>query len=254
MSIEVLVYSPLMEDESENVTGWEKDTVRLCMNCKSRIHKQIRGAAKGLGKITLSHSDLEDIYMELLMYLYKSDDYNLNKALERSKTDQIVTLDGYINTCIKYCVARHCTTSYKEEKIVLHDNGSTDDDGKEFSLLNNIPDTKSLDDMDTVMYDLENLCKTFEGQRYMGQDTDIYQVWFVKLLTEGMPQEIYLKILDILDVSKKELSSIRNSDTDGLMASFAKATHICGTEKAKEIMRKYVYGAKQIEDAVLALT
>lgn len=253
MGIEVLIYSPLMEDDSESVTGWEKDTIRLCLDSKSKIYKQIRGAAKGLGKITLSHSDLEDIYEELLMYLYKSDDYNLNKALERSRTDQMVTLEGYINTCIKYCVARHCTTSYKEDKIVLHDNGSTDDDGKEYSLLNNIPDTRPLDDMDTVMYDLENLCRTCEGQRYMGQDTDIYQVWFIKLLTEGMPQDTYLRILDILDISKKELSSIRTSDNDGMMAAFAHAIHICGTDRAKQIIRKYVFGAKQIEDTIMAI-
>lgn len=253
MSMELLVYSPLMEDETENITGWDKDTIRLCIDCKSKVHRQIRGAAKGLGKANLSHTDLEDIYEELLMYLYKSDDYNLNKALERSKTDQMVTLEGYINTCIKYCVTRHCTSSYKEEKMVVHDTGMTDDDGKEYSLLGNIPDNRPVDDMETVMYDLDNICKTFEGQRYRGQDTDIYQIWFIKLLTEGKPQGTYLKILDILDISKKELGMIRSSDNEGIMSAFARAIRVCGTDRAREILRKYVYGAKQIEDVVTSI-
>lgn len=253
MDLEMLVYSPLMEEESQDVTGWEKDTVELCQRERGKIYSQIRGQAKILGKMNLAHSDLEDIYEDLLIYLYHSDDYNIAKAIERSKTDQIVSIDGYISICVKYCVARFLSSQFKENKMVVHDTVSTDSDGKEHDLLSNVPDSSSLDEMDTMMYDLETLCRAYEGQRYQGQDTDIYQIMFIKLLTEGKREGLYSKVLEILDISKKELGNVRTSDNNEIMLAFAHAIRICGADRAREILRKYVFGANQIEKTILSI-
>lgn len=250
MGIELLVYCPPMEEGNEDVTGWDKETIAYVAAHKSKVYAQIRGIAKNIRKHNLQLSDVEDIYSEVLMYLYNCDDYNISKAVERSSSNNIVSLEGYLNVCIKYCVVRYCTTMYKEEKEIVHEVIS-DDDGKELSLLDNIADKTSCDRMDTVMYDLEALCRCCESVRYK-YGPDIYLVWYIRLLTLSRNNnELYKDILGILGISKKELGNIEKyASEDELMTTFAKAVDLSGVEEAIKIIRPYVFSAKKIEDTV----
>ena len=51
---------------------------------KSKVYAQIRGIAKGLRKRPLQVTDVDDLYQQIVEYLHRSDDYNIDKAIERS--------------------------------------------------------------------------------------------------------------------------------------------------------------------------
>lgn len=254
MSIEMLVYCPLMEEGNENVTGWDKETIAYVSEHKGKVYSQIRGIAKSIRKHNLQTTEVEDIYSDILMYLYNCDDYNISKAIERSSTDTIVSLEGYLNTCIRCCVIRHCTTSYKEEKEHVKDT-YTDDDGKELSIFDSIADTKSTEHMDLVMYDLESLCKSYEILRYK-YGPDIYMIWYIRLLTIlHHNSKLYKDILGILGITRKELLNIeQKAAEDELMTTLAKAVNIAGIENAIRIIRPYVYSANKIDDTIIAFS
>ncbi len=250
MSIEVLVYCPPMEEGNEDVTGWDKETIEYVSSHKSKVYAQIRGIAKSLRKHNLQSTDVEDIYSDILMYLYNCDDYNLTKAIERSRTNNMVSLEGYLNTCIRCCVVRHCTSMYKEEKEQVRENYK-DDDGKELSIFDSIADSKSTEHIDEVMYDLESLCKSYETLRYK-YGPDIYLVWYIRLLTISQHKdELFKDILNVLGISKKELSNIeRLAAEDELMTTLAKAINIIGVTKSIDIIKPYVFSANKIEEAI----
>lgn len=246
MSIEMLLYCPPMEEEKVDVTGWNKETIEYVSKHKSKIHAQIRGIAKNTRKV-IQTTDVEDIYSEVLMYLYNCDDYNISKAIERSHNNTMVTLDGYINVCIKFCVARYCIKLNKEEKETVHASIS-DEDGKELNILDNIADSKSIDTMDMILYDLETVCRSCEAIRYK-YGPDIYLVWFIRLLTLNKENKnLYKDILNILGISKKELLKVEKyAVEDELMTTFARAIDISGVEESINIIRPYVFSARKIE-------
>ena len=251
MNLEMLVYCPPLEEDDKDVTGWEKETIAYVSDHKSKVYAQIRGIAKSIRK-HIQTTDVDDIYAEVLMYLYNCDDYNISKAIERSSTNTIVSLEGYLNACIRCCVIRYCTNMYKEDKEIVHDVVREDSD-KELSLLDNIADTKSLDSMDTVLYDLKTLCRTSEPLRYK-YGPDIYLVLYIRLLTmEQKAGNLYKDILNILGISKKELTNIeRNAAEDELMVTFAKAINLSGVENAIKIIRPYIFSANKIDTTVSA--
>ena len=249
MGIELLVYCPPMEEGNEDVTGWEKETIEYVSSHRSKIYAQIRGIAKSLRKHNLQTTDVEDIYSDILMYLYNCDDYNISKAIERSSTSTIVSLEGYLNSCIRCCVMRHCTTMYKEEGERVRDI-YTDDDGKELSIFDSIADTRSTDHIEVVLYDLESLCKSYEIARYK-YGPDIYLIWYIRLLTLSTNNNLYKDILNILGISKKELSNIeKNAAEDELITTFAKAVNLAGVDKAISIIRPYIFSANKIDKTI----
>ena len=254
MSIEMLVYCPPMEEGNEDVTGWDKETIAYVSEHRKKIYTQIRGIEKSIRKHNLQTTEVEDIYSDILMYLYNCDDYNISKAIERSSTNTMVSLEGYLNSCIRCCVIRHCTTSYKEEKEHVRDT-YTDDDGKELSIFDSIPDTRSAEHMEVVMYDLPTLCESYQILRYK-YGPDIYMIWYIRLLTlANHNKELYKEILNILGISRKELANIEKlAAEDELMTTLAKAISLAGVENAISVIKDYVYSAKKIEQTVTAFS
>lgn len=248
MSLSEIVYSPLKE-ESKQLTGWSKSTIEYVLSHKTKVQSSIRGIAKSLNKM-MQKTDIEDVYMEILDYLYSSDDYNISKAYERSSSaGSIVSLEGYVHSCIKFCVIRYVTNSFNTEKNVIRDT-IKDDDGKELSLFDTIPDTSDTKYND-FGYQLDTICKAYESQRYEF-GPDIFQVWFIRLQTMvNNKNDRYKEILSILGISKKDISIIeQKADTDGAMLSIAKAVTLIGVEEAIEVLRKYTYSANKIQEVV----
>ena len=248
MKLEMLVYSPLMEEE-QSVCGWGKQTIDYINDNRNKVIKTIRGVAKSISKQPLQTPDVEDIYSEILLYLYKSDDYNLSKAIERSSSGSIVSLEGYINSCIKFCVIRYLTTAYKIDKDVMRE--SIDSDGKELSIFDTISDEQSTSEFDKIFFDLEQQCKSCEHIRYK-YGPDIYLLWYVRILTmsEGL-NEVFKDILSILGVTKKELVGIeKKSADDEVMANFAKAISNWGVDKSIEVLERYVYSAPRVREVI----
>ena len=250
MSIEMLIYCPPMEEGVENVTGWDKETINFVMGNESRVKSQIRGIAKVLRRKMLQSADVDDIYTDLLMYLYKCDDYNLTKAIERSSSDRIVSIEGYLNTFIKCCVQRKCTEMYNREKGIIYDTQQDPDDDRP-GIMESIPDGGSDDHFNSVVFDLRGLCKSCESIRYKN-GPDIYQIWFIRLLTlHEHKDSLFNTLLSIVDVSRKELSLVEKlSAEDDLMTAFAKAIEITGVEEAIEIIRPYVYSSSKLEETI----
>lgn len=247
MNLQLLVYSPLIEEE-QSVSGWSKSTIDYINQNRSKVIKTVKGIAKSISKQTLQVADIEDIYSEILMYLYKCDDYNLSKAIERSSSGSIVSLEGYVNSCIKYCVIRYITTAYKVDKETVRE--YTDKDGKELSIFDTISDAKA-SDFENLMFDLDQQCKISEHIRYK-YGPDIYLIWYVRLLTmSNGTEEAYKDILNVLGVSKKELLNIEKSAyQDDIMKNFAKSISNSGIDKSINILEEYVYSANKIKEVV----
>jgi len=249
MSLMSLVYNPLKEDE-ENLTGWSKMTIDYVLHNTTKVQTSIRGIAKSLNKI-LQKTDVEDIYMEILDYLYKCDDYNVSKAYERSSNvGVIVSLEGYVHSCIKYCVIRYVTNQFGLEKKTVRE-VTKDDDGKDISLFDTLPDSNGGIAYNDMCYELDEICKAYEYQRYYF-GPDIFQIWFVRLQTMiHNKQDSFKDILISLGITKKEVAQIEKmNNNDGAMMSIAKAVSIIGVEEAVKILRKYTYSADRIEKVV----
>lgn len=247
MGLSSLVYSPLKEEKK--LTGWSKSTIDYIIAHKAKVEASIRGIAKSHNKM-LPRSDIEDIYMDILNYLYSCDDYNVNKAYKRSSIEGVVvSLEGYVHSCIKYCVIRAITDKYHKEKDLAH-NSITDKDGKEVSLIDTIPDAKDAN-IENFSYQLDTLCKSYESYRYYF-GPDIFQIWFIRLQTMIYNKNSrYKDILTILGISKKDIAVIeRESNLDGIMTSIAKAITIIGVEKAAEVLKDYTYSADKIQQVI----
>lgn len=237
-------------EEGKPLIGWSKSTVDYALKYKSRMLALIRGMSKKQGK-NLPHVDVEDIYMEFLTYLYKCDDYNIEKAVEYSATPgSIISLEGYVHSCLKYCAVRYITNLYKEESHVVRDT-VREDEGKEVSLFDTIADGNSEIMLDEMIYKLDNICEYYKYQRYhLGPD--VFQLWFIRLKTmQCNKQSKYDDIISVLGIVKSDLVQIeRNASKDGIMFNIAKAVTVIGVDKAIDVLKSHVYCYRKIEKII----
>lgn len=248
VNLSEIIYHPLKEEDKQ-LTGWSKSTIDYVLHHKSYVQTTIRGIAKSHNKI-MQKTDIEDVYMEILDYLYLCDDYNISKAYERSSNEGvIVSLEGYVHSCIKYCVIRYVTNTFSIDKNLVRET-IKDEDGKELSLFDTIPDKQECGYSD-FGYQLDTICKAYESQRY-SYGPDIFQIWFVRLQTIiNEKTDRFDAILEVLGISKKDIASIKKTtNDDGAMASIAKAITLIGVEDAVDIIRKYTYSADRIQRVI----
>lgn len=243
-----LVYAPLIEEDAK-LTGWSKSTISYVLENKNRVYNLIRGIGKSRVGNLLQRSDIEDIYMNVLQYMYNCDDYDICKAYERSKSTTIVSLEGYVYSCIKACALRFIREKFEDEKYTVRETVLEDDN--EISLFDTVADRKSQDNFDKFIYQLDTICKSFEYQRY-AFGPDIFQIWFIRLQTivQGK-QDKYKDILTVLGISKKEIAQVEKEITgDGAMVSIAKAITLVGISEAIRILKNYTYSANKIEKVI----
>lgn len=249
-TLEELTYSPLIE-EDEDVAGWDKETVTYAMQNKRRIMATMKGIAIKHHSRNIQPADVDDMFSDLVMYLHDHDDYDINKAIERSSNGTVVGIEGYVFSCAKFCTSRYCKEMNFRHSNVVGETTMVDQDN-ELSLFNSIPDTKAEINIDSIIYDLPTVCKSCEPLRYKF-GPDIYQVWFVRLLTSGPNQDnIFKSTLEVLGISSRELMQLELHNEDAVMLSIAKAVNLAGTRAAIDEIRKYVYAASSIERTVLA--
>ena len=245
------MYNGLMEEESN--TGWSKDTVRYVMNHSSKIKRQIRSLARGYRKNGLQTADIEDIYTDLVLYLYKSSDYDIEKAESRSKspTGEIVSIEGYITSCTKCCVMRACKNLGEYDSIRVSDTVKSEDDN-DLSIFDSIYDEKDNINIDHMIYDIKALCKSYEPIRYRF-GPDLYLVWFVRLLTANDKEgNTFKNVLEVLGISRREINQLNKFNDESAMLSLARAINLYGIKKSLKEIRKYVYSANLVEKTVMA--
>lgn len=252
MGLQALLYSPLREDEKESTEGWEKDSIQYAITHRNKIIRFIKNLGKSANKQSLQHFDAEDIYGLLIEQLYKSADYSLSLASERSKTGDIVSLEGYVLYQAKCCFRRFNTETYERTKDIVKDY-INDSEGKELSALDSVEDVHAIKDYEDVMYSIEESCKQFQCYRYK-YGVDIYMLFYIRLLTMIAQNngEVYKDILETLGISKKELTNIENkSGEDEVIRTLASAISVSGLEKSIQTIERYVYSASNIKEFAL---
>lgn len=250
MNLDILLYSPLLEEQDTSVKGWSKETIAYLTKNKSKVISHIRNVARKLGTDLFQNADIEDIYSEALLYFYGCDDYNISKAIERSSRGTVVTLEAYIYYCLKCCAMRNLDRRRKVDKHTAADT-YRNESGALLSLLDLIPDKQSEEELEGVLVDLNQQCKMSEHLRYK-YGLDIYQMWYVRLLTitEGL-EEDYGHIMNILGITKSDISTMKEkSFKDEMMVGFAVAIDRTGIDESISILENYVYAAHHIRKAI----
>lgn len=249
-----VVYHPLQDDPT-TVLGWNKSTVDYALKHKSVVTSSIRGIAKNIGKI-LQSSDVEDMYMDFLDYLYRSDDYNVDKAISRSSREGvIVSFDGYFHRSLSYCIKRCLKEKIKYDIHIDPNPVLIDGEGNETEVINMIGDKTKNTEMEAQLLEknvLLNMCKSYENLRY-AFGADVYQVLFIRCETMlHNKEDKYIPILRILGVTKDDISTIQTMTyKDDFMVEMAKAINLISIEDAIDILRNYTYAADKLEQVVV---
>ena len=243
-----LVHSNLKEDDGV-VVGWDKATVRYVLDNKSKVLRFIRNHGRKL-KYNITQMDIDDIYSVLLLHLHDSGDYDIERAFNYEE-GRLLSLEGYINSCINNCCKRTLIAEYKHTKQNISES-MYDEDGNEISLFDLTPDTVGSVKLDDIGYNLEEMCKTYECERYT-LGVDIFQVIFIKLATmKHNKTDKYIEILDLLGTSKQELNSLTSKIQDGdAFTSIIKAASMINIEDALNILKKYTFCAERLEKTVI---
>ena len=243
-----ILYTPLKEEEI--CKGWNKMTVTYAIKNMSDIKKAIYTFSRATSKI-LQEADIDDCYEEFLLYLHNTNDYDMDIACERSsgKKEDIISLESYVYTFLKFVVLRHIKKRTKIEVIEKSEICRTEDN-EEFSLFDSII-TIDKYEYETVeeenMNDLKTVCSTYEAYRYK-YDFDIFEVWFIKLLCiKYQKDNLYKDILEILNIQKSDITKVGGSD---LMYKIAKGISLSGIDKSIETLKGFVYSADKIEKVV----
>ena len=269
-----LIYNPLLEDES-NKRGWDKQTIEYVLKNKTRIKSTISSYAKSMNK-TLSATDIEDCYSDVLINFYESNDYDINIATERAgekersrkpkgkelkgkelkgkelKEVGIISLEAYVYKITKFVVMRYVTDRLSIESKEMSNITYNKEEREEFNLLDTIPDTSDTETKyDRLQYDLDTICKQYESYRYK-YIIDIFQLWFIKLLLMKYNKEDYYKdILETIGIKKVDLNYMKNAIKHSeVMFDIAKAISICGVEQAIKVLGNYTYAADRLERLV----
>ena len=245
MSIASNIYVPLMESEEKELS-WNKDTVEFALNNKKTVENYIKKNSKSMGKITAN--DIDAIYSDLLSYLYKNEDYNLVDAYNKSSSNTVVSLSGYIYSCCKFCTKKYMTDKYKISKVSVSE--TVEYDGDELPIFDTIADTKSYEQFESIGLGLNEICKTYRCYRYrFGQD--IFLMWFIRLLTINYGKADKFKNVSAMLGIDSTIGV--NCESEQVMIDIAKAVSLVGVDDAIDIIKKYVYSADRVEAAVQAV-
>lgn len=233
------------EDKSPDV-GWGKQTVQYAIENRSKVIKSLKSSIRLVYKSSLQETDVEDIYSELIEYLSKTRDYDIEIATNCSKENEgssIIPLDAYVNKCGQYVVKRYISTAYARTKEIVKE-PTIESEGKEVRILDIVPDPNTDTQFDNLCYDINTAMKVLEHKRY-SFGSDIYLIMFIKLLGIKFKQnEKIRQVLSILGVSRKDLAEaerLAKKDSDFRYA--INAMSLLDIDKVLDIMKGYVYGA-----------
>lgn len=249
MEISAIAYCPPMEQDEEQDYSmeWEKETLQYVVNNKGSIMRVIRGAAKKM--TNLNTMDFEDIYSEVLEYLYKSCDYDMDKAVDPN-SGNVITLEGYVKNCVKNCVKRYITATYRREKAMVRDK-IIDEEGRERDILDTIEDTESTNKFNDVGYDVESYINAIRHERYK-YGKDIFLILYLRLLIPiNGDNKKYIKVLEVMGINKKELSDMEKQISKDInILNAIKAISLSNREQAMAALEKQVYGAKKLRETI----
>ena len=242
-----LDYSPLVEKVDHK--GWDKQTVDYVIKNKKRVYNIIKGVVRQTK--ALSYNDVDDLYSRLTKYLYDYEDYDIEKACERSgEAGSIISIEGYIHSCIKFCAKRFASEKGKDSSHFTDNVTKKNGEEEEHSVFDTISDKSSEEKFQQTFHNLDMLCEMYEHQRYV-LGIDVFLIWFIRLKTM-MCHKDYKNVLSTFGITKQDLATFeKESRHDDMMLSIAKSITFTGSyEEAVNILKKYVYSADKIAAAI----
>lgn len=250
MNLHDIVYHKL-QDEEDDVKTWSKSTIFWVTDEKNKrkTMAKIRSMSRNKG-LYLQPIEVDEIFMQLLEYLYAYEDYSIDKAVRSD--NEVVTLEGFINSCLKFCIKRYRSGYFMEKSAVIPDTVRGGDD-EEFSLFDTVADDSNRK-FDESIYVLEDICKQYECERYR-YGVDMYMLFFIRLLTIQVNKENrYEEILINLEVPKDLLSVIESKAImDGPIHSIVKASTLVDIEEAVNTLERFTYSARMLREVVDAI-
>lgn len=243
-----IVYSPL-KDEAPSVEGWDKATVAYAVSHKKWVESSIRSACKShtFGGRTLNKSEVEDIYSEVLNYLYKAQDYDLNCAQSQTDEGTFISMRSYVGKLIQAVTKRMLKIDKDNEDNLVRD--VVNDDGDELSLIDTCPDLESAREMESSDLTLRELCESYEYLRYKNH-ADLFSVWYIRLKTQlANKADKFNDILDAVGISKKYMEQLSKSQ-NRLMRAMALAVTNIEIDEALDILSEYTFATKILDNAI----
>lgn len=247
-SLSDIAYSPLMA-EAPSILGWDKSTVDYAITNKPWIEATIRAHCKShtFGVKSLDKAAVEDIYSEVLNYLYRASDYDLNYAESQTDEGTFISMRSYIGKLVQAVTKRMLKLDKDIEDNLVRD--VDNDDGEELCIIDTCPDLESARKMEFPDLTLREVCESCEHERYKNQ-ADLFSVWYIRLKTQSVDKaDKFNEILEAVGISKKQLEKLSKSQSD-TMRSIALAVTNIEIEDALSILKDYTFAVGILDNVI----
>lgn len=243
-----IAYSPL-KDDAPSVEGWDKETIAYAVSHRKWVEATIKTACKShtFGRKTLTKVEIEDIYSEVLDYLYRTKDYDLNCAHSQTDEGTFISVRSYVGKLIQAVTKRVLKIDLDIEDNLVRD--VANDDGEDLCIIDTCPDMETVRIIEASELSLRELCDTYEYVRYKNQ-ADLFSVMYIRLKTqyEGKSDK-FNEILEAVGISKKSLDQLGKSQNN-IMRSMALAVTAVGLEEAINILSEYTFATKILDNVI----
>lgn len=242
MTVLSTILFDLKEDE-ESTASWDKETVRYMLSNRRGVESIIRSTIK---KNRLQRVDVEDVFQDLLMDMYKKEDFN--EYME----DGIKNIFRFIAKRLEFIMHRYTSEYYEEEKHRV-DNVVKYEDDEELTLLDTVAadNTAEKELINRIEYeDISSFIEAVEHKRHIF-GFDLFQVLYIylKLHTSGVKEDDIWNFISVITKIERKIikdsysavmadNNIRNAITAMVMTSVEDGINVIG---------EYIYGRTQLD-------
>lgn len=244
MSLPMLVYSPLKEDDTKE--GWDKSTIEYVRNNEKKVRKMISAVANR-NNFKVQKIEADDILSELYSYFHSIEDYDIGRASENIENGgSAMSFESFVQKAVDNCTKRYISSRGKNDKQLVP---NTYMDGDEqVDIWERIADPKAEADVSEILEsDLDMLCSQNEWQRYQ-LGCDIFKVFYITVLTNSLGRNDILK--DILETIGETKQTPGECDIPPLGQEIARQISSIGQDRAMDILENYVFSAEKVNMAV----
>lgn len=218
----------IVEPVSVNI-GWNKSSVDYAISHKGEIERYLKRFRH------IDRYDIDDIYMDLLEYLHRTEDYSLLGDI------QTLTLDSFVKACASHCAKRYISKKYTEASKVVSLSSKVEDNS---SIIDRVADKTAEVCYELIGVDIDTALKALEYKRYQ-YGYDLYLLIYLRYLTLGK-DSLYAMVCNILLGDINNLGDFR-CDPDILTA--IKLLSEMETEEVLEHLSNFIYGYEEITTA-----
>lgn len=228
-------------DGEPDVSGWNKSTVDYAIKYSEKLKNFISSRIIKYSDSVID--DTDELYQEVLLELYKAEDFRAFDLDENSKLSS--TIANYVYKRTEYVIStfrdKMCNIRRKRCSNVVRD-----EDGESIEIFEFIPDGK--DDYEYLLYDdVESFLKPLEPRRFEF-GFDLFQVLYISIAANKMKinSDKVFKLLALLN--SKEVYIIKQWYLE-LLGDEDIESVVLALNKCKDItpLEKYVFGINQLK-------